>query len=145
MSGSPTAYINDRGELVDPHAVAIIAAVEQHACREMLKTLHAERVAHFARRIAELGRDPSEVVIVVLNVDDPVGGLLAAALMPGHDWDAIRAQGQVPFARGLATREPLQEMLDAAEPDAGAALRAISGVAVVMMDRGVVICEAVSP
>lgn len=54
------------------------------------------------------------------------------ALMPGTDWQAIRDQGQVPFARGLAGREG-QGMLDFLDAEA-AGKRHMNDLAVVVVD-----------
>jgi len=74
---------------------------------------HVERIRHFADRVAELGRSGADTVITLINVDDPTGHgrLLADLLMPGHDWQQYRAQGEVPVARGLAIKEPLPGIL----------------------------------
>ena len=126
------------GQLVldDPIAVAMISAVEKHNCRNTLK-LNADRVEHFKRRLTERGMTPDQAVIVLLNVDDVHGGPLADALMPGHNWQEIRDKGEVPFARGLAMRDGIQEALGAFDKDAATKLQSISDVAVVVVDHGV--------
>lgn len=48
--------------------------------------VNADRVRHFKKRIAELGRTASDTVIVLINVDDVFGNVIAEKLMPGHDW-----------------------------------------------------------
>ena len=78
-------------------------------------------------------------MIVLLNVDDEHGGVLADILMPGADWQVFRDQGQVPFARGLAERAGIQSAVESLDVEAGAELAAIQGeAAVVVMDFGVV-------
>lgn len=126
------------GQLVldDPIAVAVISAVEKHNCRNTLE-LNADRVEHFKRRLTERGMTPDQAVIVLLNVDDVHGGPLADALMPGHNWQEIRDKGEVPFARGLAMRDGIQEALGAFDKDAATKLQSISDVAVVVVDHGV--------
>lgn len=139
MTSAPTQpYIDEHGVLHDDVAAEIIWAVERENVRRSLADVHRDRVEHFARRIAELGSSPSDVAIVVLNVDDHQGGQLAEALMPGHDWSQIRACGETPFARGLVKRPGLQELLDGTCVSAAAELRGIAGLAVVTMDRGVI-------
>lgn len=76
-----------------------------------LLAAYKPRVAHFARRVRALGRDPASVVIVLLEVDDPVGGALAGALMPNHDWAPIRARGERPIAQGLAEKRGVAEVV----------------------------------
>lgn len=138
----PEAYISKvdgKLVLVDPMACSIIDAINSHnksLCRSTLK-LQLDRVKHFARRVRELARRPSEVVIVLLNVDDPQGGAVADILMPGHDWQQFRDRGEVPFARGLAEREGIQGILDEIDPLEGQKLREAWAVnTVVVMDHG---------
>lgn len=122
--------------LDDPEALGVIRAVEKHNLRTLLDQ-NRERVEHFTRRADELGRSPLDVVIVILAVDDPFGGALADALMPGHDWQAIRARGEIPLARGLAGRAGIQDALDSVDPEAGKKLWASESLSVVVVDRGV--------
>ena len=135
-------FFDEHGVLHDETAEGVIWAVVRENVRRSLAEVHRDRIEHFARRIAEIGSeigaDASDLVIVVLNVDDHNGGQLAEALMPGHDWSQIRARGETPFARGLATRPGLQDLLDDSCASAAAELRGIAGVAVVAMDRGVI-------
>ena len=149
MSDFPRAVVREiDGQLVldDPDALAMMQAVVAHnaklgrqGCWDTF-VLNAERVEHFKKRIGQLGKTPQDVVIVILNVDDPFGGPLAHHLMPGCEamWQGFRDQGMVPFARGLATREGLQDMLDALDATGvGRQLRQARGAAVVVMDHGV--------
>lgn len=122
--------------LVDPVAAGVVQAVAEHNCGDTL-AMNSDRVAHFIERARVLGKSADEVVITVINVDTPIGGLLADALMPGFDWQAIRDRGEVPFARGLAGREGIQGALDELYPSAGEALRDADGFAVVVVDHGV--------
>jgi hypothetical protein len=122
--------------LDDPDALAVARAVAKHNCKNTF-ALHSEAVAHFERRIHELGRTPDEAVIVLLNADDSHGGALAEVLMSGFDWGSIRARGEVPFARGLAERAGIQGALELFDLEASAKLRGMRGVAVVVVDHGV--------
>ncbi|MDO8507394.1 MAG: hypothetical protein Q7S53_02405 [bacterium] len=81
--------------------------------------------------------DASEYVIVVLNVDDPHGGPLADILMPGFDWQEIRDQGEIPFARGMVDRSWVEEALDKFDEEAAKKLHDMTEVAVVVVDHGV--------
>lgn len=136
-------YIDEHGVLHDDSASGLIKAVTRENARIMLHDSHRDRVRHFVGRIADLGRSPKDVVIVVICVDDPIGGPLSEQLMPGHDWSAIRATGATPFARGLAGRLGLQEVVDALDPAEGERLLAIDGVAVIMVISGIVlVCPA---
>ena len=143
---SPRAVVREiDGQLVldDPDALAVIQAMNAHnrsqamtACRETLR-MHQDRVAHFKRRVIELGKTPKEVVIVVLNVDDPYGGPIADALMPGHNWQEIRDRGEVPFARGLADREFIQGILEQFDEEAARMLKHLTCITVVVVNHGV--------
>jgi hypothetical protein len=59
--------------LIDPVAEGVIRAVNQENCRRMLEP-HMDRIEHFINRVAVLGKSPSEVVLVLLAVDDSLGG-----------------------------------------------------------------------
>ena len=78
-----------------------------------------------------------QAVIVILNVDDVHGGPLANALMPEYNWQEIRNRGEIPFARGLAMREGIQEVLDIFDKEAATKLQNMTDVAVVVVDHGV--------
>jgi|SRR5580698_2224920 hypothetical protein len=127
------------GQLVldDPDAVAVATAAAKHNCKVTVD-LNAERVEYFRHRVRERGLEPSAVVIVLLNVDDRHGGLLADALMPGHNWQEYRDRGEVPYARGLAMRVGIRGFISDIDKEAAAKLDAISGIAVVVVDFGTV-------
>lgn len=135
----PQAVVREiNGQLVldDPMAVTIIKAIEKHNCRNTFE-LNADRVTHFKQRLADRGLSASDVVIVLLNVDDVHGGQLAEAMMPGHNWQEIRDRGEVPFARGLAMRAGIQEVLGTFDKEAATKLQEMTDVAVVVVDYGV--------
>jgi hypothetical protein len=135
----PMAVVREiNGQLVldDPQAVAIIGAISKANCRRTLD-MNMDRVAHFKRRAIERNMVSAEVVIVILNVDDVHGGMLAEVLMPGTNWQEFRDRGQTPFARGLATREGIQEILETFDREAAAKLRTMADLAVVVVDFGV--------
>ena len=122
--------------LVDPEAAAMIEVVNKHNCGLTFEA-NKDRIDHFRRRAVELGKSPREVVIVVANVDDPKGAILAEALMPGFDWGAIRALDQVPFARGLAMRDGVMEFAKLVDPNIDPGLDPVT-VQVVVVDFGTV-------
>lgn len=134
--GAVVREINGQLVLDDPVAVGVIQAVEKHNCRNTLE-MNADRVAHFKRRLTERGMSAKDAVITVINVDDVHGGPIADALMPGTNWQEIRNRGEVPFARGLAMREGIQEMLGTFDKEAAEKLRKMADVAVVVVDHGV--------
>ena len=126
--------------LDDPVALAVARAVGKHNCRVTFEA-QADRVAHFKQRIADRGEPQGDCVIVLLNVDDLYGGALAEILVPGHGaaWQAMRDGGLVPFARGLARRDGIEDFVSVLDPEAAGKLRAMRDkVAVVVMDHGVV-------
>jgi hypothetical protein len=127
------------GQLVldDPDALAVMKAVAKHNCRQTLLA-QADRVAHFKQRAIAKGVD--NVLIVLLNVDDPIGAKFTEALMPGQEamWHSLRESGQVPFARGLAVRDSFEKIVSDLDPETGAKLKAMAGkVAVLVSDHGV--------
>jgi hypothetical protein len=64
--------------------------------------INEDRIDYFQSRVAELGKNPAAVVVVVINVDEPsgFGRNLAESLMPGADWQSMRDLGQVPVRAG---------------------------------------------
>lgn len=122
--------------LIDPEGVAVARAVAKHNCRLTLDA-HKDRVAHFQQRFRELDCDVQQVVIVLANVDHESGAVLADALMPGQDWQQYRDRGEVPFARGLAGRDGVQEFLNVLDGDAAEKLKNATGLSVVVIDYGV--------
>lgn len=128
--------VNGQLVLDDPVATAVIGAAEKHNCKKTFE-LNADRIAHFKQRLSDRGMSPSDAVIVVLNVDDPHGGPLADALMPGYNWQEVRDQGQIPFARGLAMKPGIQIALATFDKKAAKKLQGMTDVAVVVVDHGV--------
>lgn len=135
MTQAAVQEIDGQLVLIDPTAVEVIKAVGQHNCKNTLK-LNEERVRYFAERAKKY--PPGHVVIVVINMDDPMGAVIGDALMPNYDWNAIRAQGQVPFARGLAERFGIAEILAEYDMAALAKMENIDhAIPVVVIDHGV--------
>jgi hypothetical protein len=116
----------------------MITAVGKANCRQTFEA-QAERVAHFVTRIAYRELRPADVVIVLLNVNDNRGGQLTDLLMPqaGPSWDEMRARGEIPFARGLASRGGVTDFVRAYDAECAAKLAQL-GTAVVVMDHGVI-------
>jgi len=105
---------------------------------------NADRVRHFQQRVNELGRSGQDTVITLLNVDDPIGGVLADILMPGHDWQPYRDAGKVPTARGLASKSIVQEFLKAAGYQIAAdELAGTDNLRVLVLDSGVALVMGV--
>jgi hypothetical protein len=140
---NPTATVRMvQGQLVldDPTALGMISAIEKHNCRRTFET-QKDRVRHFTQRIVERGASPKDVVIVIINVDDAHGGPLADLLMPGSGamWQKMREESQIPFARGLALREGIQDFLALFDKEAADSLLSLpeTELAVVVVDYGV--------
>lgn len=122
--------------LEDPIVVAIIQVNGKACCKETFD-LNADRIEHFKNRITEKGLDSKDVVIVVINVDDPHGGPIADALMPNFNWQEIRDRDEIPFARGIAMREGIEKIINGFDKAASKKLKKTTGVAVVVVDHGV--------
>ncbi len=128
---------NGRLILDDPDAVALGNAVNKHNCKKTLE-LNGDRVLYFKRHMQAKGYSPHQTLIFVLNVNDRNGGPLAEALMPGMNWQQFRDRGEIPFARGLVSREAIQGLLNDVDKDAAEKLRAVNNHAVVVMDHGAI-------
>lgn len=137
--------VDDAGNVIvhDPDALAVIHAVSKHNCGETFRR-NADRVAHFTGRVEALGLTESDYVIVLLNVNDPHGGPIAQMLMPNFDWQEIRDRGEVPFARGLASRSAMQDVLASFDLAAAEKLQDATGLSVVVVDHGVAEIYAVT-
>lgn len=140
MSDQPRAQIrmiDGQPVLEDADALAMVRAIAKVNCRVILEA-QTDRVEHFRQRALALGRTSIDVVITLIQVDDPHGRLLADALMPGQDWNQYRQRGEEPFARGLADRSFVQAFLDATDAEAARKLRDWQGMAVIVVANGVV-------
>lgn len=131
-----TVVCKINGKLYSPAVVAVISATEKNNCKITLQS-NTDRVEHFKSRINELNMTPDQAVIVCLNVDDVHGSQIAEALMPGHDWQAIRDEGKTPFALGIAVRDGIREAIDAFDKDAATKLMNTDEISVVVVDHGV--------
>lgn len=82
------------------------------ACGDFLRA-NIERIDHFKRRVAELGRSGKDTIITLIDVDDPTGHgkLFADMLMPDHNWQQFRDKGETPVARGLANKDGFPDIL----------------------------------
>lgn len=129
--------------LVDPMAVEVVRAVNEHNCRKTFEG-QRERVAHFRRRFDELALTPRTFCIVLLNVDDDNAHPIAESLMGNQEetWAAMRKRCEVPFARGLCGLPGLADVLGHFAPRAQGALCDLSNrnrYACVVVDYGTAI------
>ena len=124
--------------LEDPAAVEVVQAVNKHNCLNTL-TLHRDAVIRFLLRAQELELDPAETTVVIINVDDVNGGPIADVLMPNNEaqWQALRDDGEVPFARGLANREGMLLALAHFDPAAAAKMEKLESIPVIVVDHAV--------
>lgn len=116
----PRAFVTEiKGQLVlvDPDAFAVITAINKSNC-QLTFDASLDRVTHFKGRMKELNKNPKEWVIIILSVDDKNGKVLADLLMPNHNWQEIRDNGEKPFARGLIERDFIQEAVDSIDEEA---------------------------
>jgi len=122
----------------DPDEAASADYIERTQAAMDLFRANAERMQHFSQRVKALGRTGRDTVITLIDVDDPVGGVLAEALMPGHDWQSYRDAGEIPVARGLAAKDGMPEFLsEAGYTLAADELRATDDLRVVVLSSGV--------
>ena len=123
-------------ETLSPEERGFVIGVQKSNCRATFED-NKDRVEHFKNRITELGKTPDEFVIVLVNADDYHGGPIADGLMPGANWQQIRDQGMIPIARGFVEREGMIEILGGFDHAAAEKLRAMQGLAVVVIDHEV--------
>lgn len=119
-----TAKVYEKdGQLVleDPDAAAVLRAIAKRNCDATVEQLR-DRVRHFVQRFAELGLTAAGACIVIANVDTHAGELVADATMPGHDWQAYRDRGEIPYARGLATTPGIYGVVDLVDEEEAAKL-----------------------
>lgn len=127
MTMATVETINGQLVLNDADALAVIKAVERFNGLNLCKSIFdgaQERIEHFKSRAKIRGLSSDAIVIIIASVDDPHGGPLTEQLMPGNEslWNEIRAKGESPYSRGLATRQGIQSYLELFEPDAAAKL-----------------------
>ncbi len=135
----PSAVVREiDGQLVldDPMAAAMIRAIEKDNCKNTF-IVQKDRVEHFKNRMAQKQLSPQDAVIVLINADDVHGTDLAEHLMPGTDWQAMRDNGEIPFAHGLTTKEGMVGILKLFDKEASKKLERMTTTAVVVVDHGV--------
>lgn len=124
----------DVDDLTDPQRESL------NACMDFFDS-NAERVNYYVGRVGELGRSGADTVITLIDVDDPTGHgrLLADTLMPGHNWQEHRNKGEIPVARGLATKDGFPDLLAAlGYNDAARELIGTDNLQVVLLHAGIV-------
>lgn len=109
------------------------SAIGKYNCCETLG-MNADRIPYFKKELLRRGVSESDAAIIFVNVDDVHGKQIAEGLMPGEDWQEIRDKGQVPFVRGLTSKENIQEMLLIFDHEAATKLEEMKGLAIVVVD-----------
>ncbi len=138
-NGYPRARIVEvDGKLVleDPEAMAVISVVNKRNCKISFDK-NLDRIDHFKKRMEAHNKNPEEMVIIILSVDDVYGGALTDILMPNFNWQEIRDRGEKPFARGLASRNFIQQGLNLIDKEAAKKLKETEGMVAVVFDFGV--------
>lgn len=118
----------------------IISTFGRSNSRERCKLIlngQLDRVEYFKERMDATDRDPREWAILLCHVDDKHGREIAEALMPGYDWNPIRATGAMPIARGFVNRVWIHGLLETFDPSAAKALEGVYGKAVIVIAHGV--------
>lgn len=137
----PYVTTDKDGQVVlhDSTALGMIAAVKwanrgaaMHNCGLVYQE-NADRVDHFRKRLAERGASPADWCMMIADVDDPNGSILADLTMPGYDWGQYRAIGQKPIARGLVERTWLCEAVKVFDPIAADRMMMAEGFIVVVV------------
>lgn len=128
--------IDGKTVLIDPVGYAVMQAVNKSNCENTYLS-QMDRVKHFKNIITEKEIDPTTVVIVLINIDSPYGGEIAEVLMPGHDWQQYRDQGEIPFARGIMLKEGMIEIIATFDKEASEKITKIESVPVVVIDHSV--------
>lgn len=146
MIDEPTARVevgpDGQLSLHDPVAEGVIAAITAYNRKIAFTNLQSfvkrneDRINHFVTRIRDRGDSWQDFVVVCIQVDDPFGAELAELLMPGHDWQVYRDRGEIPVARGLASRAGIEAILKEFRPEAGKALSETRGYAAVIVGEG---------
>lgn len=141
------AYVttDESGQVVlhDPAAEGMIAAVNMvnreaawRNCGALFEA-NSDRVEHFRGRLMERGMNLAEWCMIVADVDDTNGGVIADLTMPGHDWDQYRARDEKPVARGSVNREWLREVIAVFDPMAAERMMRTENFIVVVVTSGI--------
>jgi hypothetical protein len=123
--------------LIDPDAHAMVTAVNKHNCNNTY-LFKKDRVEYYYQRIKDKRIDPSTVTIVICNVDEPFGELVADATMPKYNWDEIRSKGETPYAIGFVYKEGIIPMISVYDLESCEKLKSIKDYSVLVSDYGVI-------
>ena len=111
-------YCNEKGEPIAFCPVEGIGITDVE--RVQLFMLNEERLRQLAKRARVKSLEESGPQgVICIDVDDPTWTPLVDMLMPGHDWDAFRARGEKPFARGVVPLELIETVAKEFYPAVG--------------------------
>lgn len=107
--------------------------------RQVFFEQNKHRLERMAFNATQKGLDPSEFVVVAIDVDDQSWTDLVDYLMPNYNWDEIRARGEKPVARGTVLKEITNYIIEVV-PDVKPVVESVlpSGVimGIVMASKG---------
>jgi hypothetical protein len=104
---------------------------------------NADRLHQLANRAVEKEKEESSrQAVICIDVDDPAWTAVVDMLMPGHDWDAYRAKGQKPYARGVVPHNLCTDLVKAYYPAAGEAVDGVISI-FVLAAGGIMIVTSV--
>lgn len=126
--------VGDQFVIEDPVAYEVIKAINKNQTKTLFD-LNAERIEYFKGRW-EVNTNKENICIVIINVDDENGSVVADILMPNHDWQSYRDKGELPVARGLAGIDFIIDALGFFDISASEKLRTLKGTpCVVVIDQ----------
>lgn len=91
--------------------------------KKMLHDVNRTRLEQLAARALSRGYRLADILIVCIDVDDPVWRPLVDEIMPGHDWERVRRTEGSSIARGSVMRKGVAEYVALVVPDIAHALR----------------------
>lgn len=144
-AGMPYVTMDENGQAIlhDETALGVMAVVEEHNrsiagenCRIIYQE-NLDRVSYFQERLTTTGRSPAEYCMLIADVDDTYGGMLAELTMPGQNWDTYREAGQKPIARGLVGKHWLHNVVEKFDPRVAEQMTFIEDFIVVVVASGI--------
>lgn len=92
----------------------------------------SEEIVDLNRKMRAQSTQAGDSVIAIVNADDIHGRMMADAISPHSEWQAIRDMHLVPFALGVVRREHMQEFIGIFDAEAMGKLRKTPRAAVVI-------------
>lgn len=111
-------YYNDKGEPIAWCPVDGIGLTDVE--RAQFFQLNEARLRQLAARARVKSVEESEPQgVICIDVDDPTWTPLVDLLMPGRDWNAYRARGEKPVARGVVPLDLIETVAKERYPAVG--------------------------